>query len=102
MAAAITIAASKPDRIVTIIPVVSSSASSAAVNKKKPNGLFDAELVAERKARAEAAQAIAQKWMAFTDVIISKKAAALEQKRDVDFEQYLLTFERSNVRTFEH
>ena len=45
-------------------------------------------VVLQEVASAEAVQAIAQKWMAFTDVIISEKAAAMEQKRDVDFEQY--------------
>ena len=42
---------------------------------------------------AEAAQDIANKWLAFTDVIISEKAAAMKQRRDVDFEQYRGTLE---------
>ena len=37
---------------------------------------------------AEEAQAIAQKWVSFTDLIISEKTAALDQRRDVDFEQH--------------
>lgn len=49
---------------------------------------FPDYLVSKKGYNADSAQAIAQKWIAFTDVIISEKAAAMEQKREVDFEQF--------------
>ena len=41
---------------------------------------FPDYLINKTGCSAESAQAIAQKWIAFTDVIISEKAAAMEQK----------------------
>ena len=49
---------------------------------------FPDYLINKKGCSAETAQAVAQKWIAFTDVIISEKAAAMGQRRDVDFEQY--------------
>ena len=54
---------------------------------------FPDYLTKRKGCSAEAAQAIAQKWIAFTDFIISEKAAAMEQRRDVDFEQFRGTLE---------
>ena len=59
---------------------------------------FPDYITKKRGCSAEAARAIAQKWVAFTDVLIGEKTAAMEQRRDVDFEQFqagladLLTF----------
>ena len=59
---------------------------------------FPDYLANKKGCSADAVQAIAQKWMAFTDVIISEKAAAMEQRRDVDFEQYRGTLEELRER----
>ena len=49
---------------------------------------FPTFLVDTKGCSAEAARAIAQKFITFTDKLISEKKIALEQRRDVDFEQY--------------
>lgn len=42
---------------------------------------------------AESAKAIATKWLSFTDMIIKEKVAALQEQRDVDFEQHRAVLE---------
>ena len=47
----------------------------------------------QRRACAEHAHAIVQKCMAFIDIIIREKSAAMDEERDVDFQQFHSTLE---------